>query len=104
MCVSLVPSSLQRKPGIPDSPPSQDIDLDDDHGSIGTCSSGASAHTHTSSRSAGARSNPGRPSSVARGNIGGSSSGAVDEAAFEKYFQDTPQVNVSVVSFPGLVH
>ncbi len=70
---------------------SQDVDFEDDRESVSSCSSSASARTST--RSAGTRSRAaGRPPSSAKG---ASTSGAVDEASFEKAFQDVPHVNVS---------
>ncbi len=73
--------------------PSQEVDFDDDRESVSSCSSNTSARTFGSSRSAGTRSRTsGRPGGASKGE---GASGAVDEASFEKAFQDVPHINVS---------
>ena len=73
-------------------------EVDDDRESLSSCGSSASARTYGSSRSVGSRSartapsTSSRPPSVAGG---GGGSGGLEEADFERGFQDTPHVNVS---------
>ena len=70
----------------------------DDRESLSSCGSSASAKTHGSSRSISSRSSRStipRPPSVAGRAMGGGGGGGLEEADFERGFQETMHVNVS---------